>query len=356
MSVYVIAEAGVNHNGSLSTAIDMVDVAAASGADAVKFQTFKAKAMIQEAAPKAAYQVAATGSTQSQREMIEALELSADAHLAIAQHCTSRDIRFLSTPFDHDSLELLTTALGMSTIKIPSGEVTNLPFVLDIGRRAKDIILSTGMCTMREIELALKVLAFAFDSSTTGRSPSRAELAAPLSDVERSLLVGRVTVLQCTTEYPAPIEEANLRAMLAMRDAFGLAVGYSDHTLGSTAAITAVALGASMIEKHFTLDKHQQGPDHRASLEPDELKSYIRAIRDVTSSMGDGIKAPSMSEKKNIEIARKSIVASRRITKGEKFSADNLTFKRPGTGRQPIEYFELLATTAERSYEEDEQI
>ena len=356
MSVYVIAEAGVNHNGSLSTAIDMVDVAAASGADAVKFQTFKAKAMIQEAAPKAAYQVAATGSTQSQREMIEALELSADAHLAIAQHCTSRDIRFLSTPFDHDSLELLTTALGMSTIKIPSGEVTNLPFVLDIGRRAKDIILSTGMCTMREIALALKVLAFAFDSSTTGRSPSRAELAAPLSDVERSLLVGRVTVLQCTTEYPAPIEEANLRAMLAMRDAFGLAVGYSDHTLGSTAAITAVALGASMIEKHFTLDKHQQGPDHRASLEPDELKSYVRAIRDVTSSMGDGIKAPSMSEKKNIEIARKSIVASRRITKGEKFSADNLTFKRPGTGRQPIEYFELLATTAERSYEEDEQI
>lgn len=356
MSVYVIAEAGVNHNGSLSAAIDMVDVAAASGADAVKFQTFKAKAMIQETAPKAAYQVAATGSNQSQREMIEALELSADAHVAIAQHCNSRNIRFLSTPFDHDSLELLTNTLGMTTVKIPSGEVTNLPFVLDIGRRAKDVILSTGMCTLREIELALKVLAFAFDSSTAGRFPSRAELASPLSAVERSLLVGRVTVLQCTTEYPAPIEEANLRAMLAIRDAFGLSIGYSDHTLGATAAITAVALGATMIEKHFTLDKHQQGPDHRASLEPNELKSYVQAIRDVTSSMGDGVKAPSKSEEKNIGIARKSIVASRRIAKGDTFSPDNLTFKRPGTGRQPIEYFELLGATAERSYEEDEQI
>jgi len=356
VSVYVIAEAGVNHNGSLSTAIDMVDVAAASGADAVKFQTFKAKAMIQEAAPKAEYQVAATGSSQSQRDMIEALELSADAHVAIAQHCTSRGIRFLSTPFDHESLELLTKTLGMTTIKIPSGEVTNLPFVLDIGRRAKDVILSTGMCTMKEIAMALKVLAFAFDSSTAGRLPSRAELASPLSDVERSLLIGRVTVLQCTTEYPAPIEEANLRAMIAIRDAFGLSVGYSDHTLGSTAAITAVALGATMIEKHFTMDKHQQGPDHRASLEPDELKSYVQAIRDVTSSLGDGVKAPSKSEKKNIDIARKSIVAARRIAKGERFTVDNLTFKRPGTGRQPVEFFELLGTEAARDFEEDEQI
>jgi N,N'-diacetyllegionaminate synthase len=169
-------------------------------------------------------------------------------------------------------------------------------------------------------------------------------------------LVGRVTVLQCTTEYPAPIEEANLRAMIAIRDAFGLAVGYSDHTLGSTAAITAVALGATMIEKHFTMDKHQQGPDHRASLEPDELKSYVQAIRDVTSSMGDGVKTPSASERKNIDIARKSIVAARRIAKGEKFATDNLTFKRPGTGRQPIEYFDLLGTEATRAYEEDEQI
>lgn len=356
MNVYVIAEAGVNHNGSLSTAIDMVDVAAASGADAVKFQTFRAKAMIQEAAPKADYQVAATGSSQSQREMIEALELSADAHVTIAQHCTSRGIRFLSTPFDHESLQLLTHSLGMSTIKIPSGEVTNLPFVLDIGRKAKDVILSTGMCTMKEIETALKVLAFSFDPSTSARFPSRTELATPLTDIERSLLTGRVTVLQCTTEYPAPIAEANLRAMLSIRDEFGLAVGYSDHTLGSTAAITAVALGATMIEKHFTLDKNQAGPDHRASLEPDELKSYVHAIRDVASSLGDGVKAPSASERKNIDIARKSIVAAQRIRKGETLSVDNMTFKRPGTGRQPAEFFDLLGTPASRDYEEDEQI
>jgi N-acetylneuraminate synthase len=356
VSVYVIAEAGVNHNGSLSTAIDMVDVAAASGADAVKFQTFRAKAMIQESAPKAEYQVAATGSSQSQRDMIAALELSADAHVAIAQHCASRGIRFLSTPFDHESLELLTRSLGMSTIKIPSGEVTNLPFILDIGRRAKDVILSTGMCTMDEIETALKVLSFAFDPSTSARLPSRAELATPLTDVERSLLTGRVTVLQCTTEYPAPIDEANLLAMSSIRDAFGVAVGYSDHTLGSTAAITAVALGATMIEKHFTLDKNQAGPDHRASLEPDELRSYVQAIRDVARSLGDGVKKPSTSERKNIAIARKSMVAARRITKGETFSAENLTFKRPGTGRQPAEFFELLGTPASRDYEEDEQI
>lgn len=356
MSVYVIAEAGVNHNGSLSTAIDMVDVAAASGADAVKFQTFRAKAMIQKSAPKAEYQVAATGSSQSQRDMIAALELSADAHVAIAQHCASRGIRFLSTPFDHESLELLTRSLGMSTIKIPSGEVTNLPFILDIGRRAKDVILSTGMCTMDEIETALKVLSFAFDPSTSARLPSRAELATPLTDVERSLLTGRVTVLQCTTEYPAPIDEANLLAMSSIRDAFGVAVGYSDHTLGSTAAITAVALGATMIEKHFTMDKNQAGPDHRASLEPDELRSYVQAIRDVARSLGDGVKKPSTSERKNIAIARKSMVAARRIAKGETFSAENLTFKRPGTGRQPAEFFELLGTPASRDYEEDEQI
>lgn len=356
MSVFVIAEAGVNHNGSLSTAIDMVDVASASGADAVKFQTFRAAAMIQEAAPKAEYQVAATGSAQSQREMIAALELSADAHVTIAEHCVARGIRFLSTPFDHDSLDLLTTTLGMSTIKIPSGEATNLPFILDIGRRAKDVILSTGMCTMKEIEMALKVLAFAFDPAARDRLPTRAELATPLTDVERSLLTGRVTVLQCTTEYPAPIEEANLRAMVAIRDAFGLPVGYSDHTLGSTAAITACALGATMIEKHFTLDKNQPGPDHKASLEPDELKSYVQAIRDVSRAMGNGVKAPSESETKNIAIARKSIVAGARIAKGDLLTATNLTFKRPGTGRAPAEYFELLGTNATRDYEEDEQI
>ena len=356
MSVFVIAEAGVNHNGSLSTALDLVDVAAAAGADAVKFQTFRAKAMITESAPKADYQVASTGDGQSQREMIESLELSPDAHLALAEHCASRGIRFLSTPFDAESLTLLSRSLGMTTIKIPSGEVTNLPFVLDVGREAKDVILSTGMCTLPEIERALKTLAFAFDRSAADRLPTATDLGSPLTDRERSLLLGRVTVLQCTTEYPAPIEEANLRAMSTIREAFGLAVGYSDHTTGATASIAAVALGATMIEKHFTLDKNQHGPDHRASLEPDELKLFVAALRDAERALGSAEKSPTASETKNIPIARKSIVASRSIVRGEPLSADNLTFKRPGTGVPPIEFFDLIGTPAPRDMTEDEQL
>jgi N-acetylneuraminate synthase len=356
MSVFVIAEAGVNHNGSLSAALDMVDVAAAAGADAVKFQTFKAKAMITESAPKADYQLASTGAAQSQREMIESLELSADAHIAIAQHCSTRGITFLSTPFDRESLHLLARSLGMTTIKIPSGEVTNLPFVLEVGREAKDVIVSTGMCTLREIETALKTLAFAFDRSAMDKFPTAGQLETPLNDRERSLLLGRVTVLQCTTEYPAPISEANLRAMATIRDAFGLAVGYSDHTLGSTSSIAAVALGATTIEKHFTLDKTQSGPDHRASLEPDELKMFVSALREAEQALGIANKAPTASETKNIPIARKSIVASRAIAKGEPLSADNLTFKRPGNGRQPIEFFDLIGTPAPRDLAEDEQL
>jgi N-acetylneuraminate synthase len=356
VSVFVIAEAGVNHNGSLSAALDMVDVAAAAGADAVKFQTFRAKAMITESAPKADYQVASTGTGQSQRDMIEALELSPDAHLALAQHCATRGIRFLSTPFDVGSLHLLSRSLGMTTIKIPSGEVTNLPFVLEIGREAKDVILSTGMCTLREIETALKTLAFAFDRTTIDRLPTAGHLTTALDDRERSLLLGRVTVLQCTTEYPAPIEEANLRAMATIRDAFGLAVGYSDHTTGATASIAAVALGATVIEKHFTLDKTQEGPDHRASLEPDELKQFVAALRDTERALGSAEKSPTAAESKNIPIARKSIVASRAIARGELLSADNLTFKRPATGLTPIDFFDLVGTPAPRDMNEDEQL
>jgi N-acetylneuraminate synthase len=356
VSLFVIAEAGVNHNGSLSTALDMVDVAAAAGADAVKFQTFKAKAMITESAPKADYQVASTGTTQSQRDMIESLELSADAHLAIAQHCATRSINFLSTPFDIESLHLLSRSLGMTTLKIPSGEVTNLPFVLDVGREAKDVILSTGMCSLREIEIALKTLAFAFDRSKQTEAPSTRHLEVPLNDRDRSLLLGRVTILQCTTEYPAPVDEANLRAMLTIRDAFGLAVGYSDHTLGATSSIAAVALGATIIEKHFTMDNTQVGPDHRASLEPSELKAFVADLRDAERALGSATKSPTPSETKNIPIARKSIVASRAIAKGEVLSADNLTFKRPGTGRQPIEFFDLVGTPAPREIAEDEQL
>ena len=355
MSLFVIAEAGVNHNGSLSAALDMVDVAAASGADAVKFQTFKAKAMITENAPKAEYQVASTGSEQSQRDMIESLELSADAHLAIAQHCATRGIAFLSTPFDVESLHLLSRSIGMTTLKIPSGEATNLPFILDVGREAKDVILSTGMCSLREIEIALKTLAFAFDRSQADL-PAAQQLMSPLDDRDRSLLLGRVTILQCTTEYPAPITEANLRAMATIRDAFGLAVGYSDHTLGATSSIAAVALGATMIEKHFTLDNTQVGPDHRASLEPEELKAFVAALRDAERALGSASKSPTPSETKNIPIARKSIVAARAIAKGEVFSADNLTFKRPGTGRPPIDFFDLVGKPSPRDIAEDEQL
>ena len=355
MSLFVIAEAGVNHNGSLSAALDMVDVAAASGADAVKFQTFKARAMITENAPKAEYQVASTGIEQSQRDMIESLELSADAHLAIAQHCATRGIAFLSTPFDVESLHLLSRSIGMTTLKIPSGEATNLPFLLHVGREAKDVILSTGMCSLREIEIALKTLAFAFDRSQADL-PAVQQLMSPLDDRDRSLLLGRVTILQCTTEYPAPITEANLRAMATIRDAFGLAVGYSDHTLGATSSIAAVALGATMIEKHFTLDNTQVGPDHRASLEPEELKSFVAALRDAERALGSATKSPTPSETKNIPIARKSIVAARAIAKGEVFSADNLTFKRPGTGRPPIDFFDLVGKPSPRDIAEDEQL
>ena len=350
---YVIAEAGVNHNGSVDRALSMVDIAAEAGADAVKFQTFTATAMIAAHAPKADYQVQATGSGQSQQEMIAALELSADAHRLLRDRCAERGIEFLSTPFDYGSLVLLVDGLGMQTIKVPSGEVTNAPFLLEVGRRAQRVILSTGMCTLDEVRAALKVLSFAFDASRDGM-PDRATVASPLDDADRARLNGRVIVLQCTTEYPAPVAEANLRAMVEMHDAFGLPVGYSDHTIGSVAAVAAVALGATMVEKHFTLDRALPGPDHAASLEPDELAAYVSAVRDARAALGSPVKTPSASETKNIPIARKSVVASRPITAGEILGPDNMTTKRPATGRDPFDYFELLGTVASRDYATDE--
>lgn len=350
---WVIAEAGVNHNGSVDRALAMVDVAADAGADAVKFQTFTATAMIASHAPKADYQVQATGTGQSQQEMIAALELSPDAHRLIKDRCETRGIEFLSTPFDLGSLVLLVDGIGMTTIKVPSGEVTNAPFLLEVGRRARQVILSTGMCTMDEVRAALKVLSFAFDPSTGG-APTRDTVASPLGADDRARLDGRVTVLQCTTEYPAPVAEANLRAMTSMRDAFGLPVGYSDHTVGSTAAVAAVALGATMVEKHFTLDRSLPGPDHAASLEPAELAAYVQAVRDAHAALGSATKAPSSSEAKNIPIARKSVVASRPIAAGEVLGPDNMTTKRPATGRDPLDYFDLLGTVAARDYDTDE--
>ena len=350
---WVIAEAGVNHNGSIDRALAMVDVAAEAGADAVKFQTFTATARIASHAPKADYQVQATGTGQSQQEMIAALELSPEAHHLIKDRCASLGIEFLSTPFDLGSLELLVDVLGMTTIKVPSGEVTNAPFLLEVGRRARRVILSTGMCTLDEVRTALKVLAHAFNPSLTG-APDRAAIGAPLDADDHTRLDGRVTVLHCTTEYPAPVEEANLLAMITMRDAFGLPVGYSDHTIGSVAATAAVALGATMVEKHFTLDRTLPGPDHAASLEPRELTAFVAAVRDAHVALGSATKAPSPSETKNIPIARKSVVARRPIAAGETFGPDNMTTKRPATGRDPFDYFDLLGTVATRDYDTDE--
>ena len=329
--IFIIAEAGVNHNGSLERAIQMVDVAAEAGADAIKFQTFKAERVIARTAPKADYQKAATGSEESQLEMVKKLELDEEAHTALINHCKEKRVVFLSTPFDLESIDLLNN-LGLEIFKIPSGEITNLPYLRKLGALRKRLILSTGMADLGEIEDALDVLT---------------ESGTPIENI---------TVLHCNTEYPTPFEDVNFRAMLTISQAFGVAVGYSDHTLGIEIPIAAAALGASVIEKHFTLDRNMEGPDHRASLEPNELKSMVTAIWNIEKAMGKGIKKPSPSELKNKSIARKSIVAARDIRKGEVLTETNLTVKRPGTGISPMRWDEVIGTKSERVYEIDEPI
>lgn len=327
----IIAEAGVNHNGRLDIARRLIDVAAEAGADAVKFQTFKSEMVISRYAPKAAYQKAATNNSESQLDMAKKLELNEDSHRTLMRHCKSKSIMFLSTSFDLDSVSLL-CKLRLPVFKIPSGEITNLPYLRKIGKLNKKIILSSGMAKLKEIKDALKVL-------ITNGTPK-----------------DKITVLQCNTEYPTPMGDVNLLAMLAIRKELGVAVGYSDHTLGIEIPIAAVALGATIIEKHFTLDKHMDGPDHKASLEPHELKAMVKAIRNVESAMGDGIKKPSRSETKNIPVARKSIVASRDIQRGELFSAANITAKRPGTGLSPMLWDHVIGKRAGYSFREDELI
>jgi N-acetylneuraminate synthase len=351
--VFVIAEAGVNHNGSMETARRLVDVAADAGADAVKFQTFQAKHLVTRAAPKAEYQKATTASSESQFDMLRALELSAADHETLAAHAKSRKIAFLSTPFDAESLRFLTQGLGMTTVKVSSGDITNAPFLLDIALEARDVIVSTGMSTLSDIEAALGVLAFGF---TRGRDaqPGRAAFqAAFASPAGRTALEERVTVLHCTTEYPAPVDEVNLRAMRTIATAFGVRVGYSDHTRGIHIPVAAAALGARVIEKHFTLDRALPGPDHKASLEPAELRDMVAAIREVERAMGDGIKRPTPSELGNRDVARKSLVAARALAAGEGF---DITCKRPGTGVSPFEYWTLKARKAARAYAPDEAI
>ena len=331
MSVFIIAEAGVNHNGSLELAKKLIDVAVEAGVDAIKFQTFKTENLVSKNAKKAEYQKETTDAKESQFEMIKKLELDIDTHHELIRYCNSKNIMFLSTPFDLDSIDLL-DRLELPIFKIPSGEITNLAYLRKIGALNKQVILSTGMADIGEIEDALDVL------------------------IEAGTPKDNITVLHANTMYPTPMEDVNLRAMVTIGNTFDVAFGYSDHTLGIEVDIASVAMGATVIEKHFTLDKSMEGPDHKASLEPDELKSMVKAIRNIEIALGSSVKKPSRSEIPNIEIARKSIVASCNIKKGDIFTEENLAVKRPGGGISPMRWDEIIGTVAAKAYEVDELI
>jgi N-acetylneuraminate synthase len=354
MSVFIIAEAGVNHNGSLNDALQLVDVAVAAGADAVKFQTFKTEKLVTRKADKAQYQKQATRSTESQFEMLQKLELSHSAHLQLRDYCQQQGIEFLSTAFDFDSLTFLVNEIGINRLKIPSGEITNGPFLLAHALTGKPIILSTGMATLGEIETALGVLAFAYLGWTLPCLQRFQDAYA--SSAGQVLLKQNVTLLHCTSEYPTPPEHVHLRAMTTLQQAFGLAIGYSDHTEGSTIPIAATACGANIIEKHFTLDRSQEGPDHKVSLEPMELKQMISAIRHVELAMGSARKTPQAIELQNRDVARKSLVAACEIDAGDTFDIENVTCKRPGTGLSPMMFWQLQGQKSRRHYQIDELI
>ena len=329
MSVLIIAEAGVNHNGSLALAKELACKAKEAGADYVKYQTFNPSNMVSKFAEKAEYQKKNTGNNQSQLQMLNDLMLSYEEFVELRDYCCEIGIGFLSTAFDLESIEFL-TGLGCDIWKIPSGEITNYPYLVEIAKKHQPIILSTGMSDEAEISQAVNVL--------------------------KGNGAGEITLLHCTTEYPSPYEDVNLKAMCTLRDRFNLKVGYSDHTKGIEVPIAAVAMGAEIIEKHFTLDRNMEGPDHKASLEPDELKRMVDCIRNIESALGTGIKQPAESEKKNISIARKSIVACTSIKKGEILSGKNITTKRPGSGISPMKWNEVIGTCAVRDFEEDELI
>ncbi|WP_342324536.1 N-acetylneuraminate synthase [Kosakonia sp. BYX6] len=346
----IIAEAGVNHNGDEKLAFELVDAAYKAGADIVKFQTFKASNLVTEQAKQAEYQVKNTKKQESQLEMLRRLELSWDAHHALIKHCNSLGIEFLSTAFDSESLEFLVNDLGLKRLKLPSGELTNAPLVLEHARTGCDIIVSTGMATLSEIEAALGVIAFGYTTSKDAKPCTEAFQSAYASDEGQKALKEKVVILHCTTEYPAPMNEINLRAMDTLRSAFDLPAGYSDHSEGITIPVAAVARGAIVIEKHFTLDKTMEGPDHKASLEPDELQAMVTAIRQVELALGKPVKTPTVSEIKNKSVARKSLVAAMDICEGEEFSAENLSVKRPGKGMSPYGYWDLLGKKSGKSY------
>lgn len=329
--VLIIAEAGVNHNGSLDNAFKLVDAAAEAGVDYVKFQTFKADKLVSKSAKKADYQITNTGNSEdSQLEMLKQLELSHTDHEKIIAYCKEKGVQFFSTAFDLDSLQYLKN-IGLDLVKIPSGEITNLPYLRKAAKLFSKVILSTGMCTMEDIASATQVF-----------------VNEGISDI---------SILHCNTEYPTPMADVNLKAMLNIADEFKVNIGYSDHTLGIEVPVAAVALGAKIIEKHFTLDKTMEGPDHAASLEPVELKAMVNAIRNIEEAIsGSGIKEPSESEKKNMAVARKSLVASQNIKKGEIFTEDNLTVKRPGNGISPMEWDKVIGKVAIQDFNEDELI
>lgn len=326
--VLIIAEAGVNHNGDLALAKQLIESAAQAGADLVKFQTFTADRQVTKSAAKAQYQTQTTDKEESQHEMLRRLELTREMHEMLIAHCALNHIGFLSTGFDIESIDLL-VSLGQDLFKIPSGEITNLPYLRHIGRLKKSVILSTGMATLGDIEAALDAL----EKAGTSRA--------------------HITVLHCTTEYPTPMAEVNLRAMLTIQQAFGVDVGYSDHTTGIEVATAAVAMGATLIEKHFTMDRSLPGPDHQASLEPAGLNAMISAIRNVEVALGDGIKRMTASEMKNTKVMRKSLVACRQIKAGEIFTEHNVTAKRPGTGISPMRWDEVIGRTAHREFAVD---
>lgn len=353
-SVFFIAEAGVNHNGSLALARELVDVAADAGADAVKFQTFKAEKLVTTSARKAQYQIDNTYDDGGQLAMLQQLELAYEDYEGLLAHCRDRGIAFMSTAFDSESLAML-GALKMPALKIPSGDITCGPLLLQAARLRQKLIVSTGMSTLGDIEQALAIIAFGL--TRDGTPSSRAELEEAYSSNEgRQALYDHVTLLHCVTQYPAPARSVHLRAMDTMREAFDLPVGYSDHTLGLEVAIAAVARGATVIEKHFTLDRTMPGPDHAASLEPAELKELVRCIRTVEQALGSTIKGPAPEELDNRRVARRSVVAARPIAVGEPLTLDKLTTKRPGEGISPIDIWFLGDRVALSCYDTDELI
>ncbi|MGI8464308.1 N-acetylneuraminate synthase [Pectobacterium punjabense] len=354
--IYIIAEAGVNHNGNEELAFKLIDAAFDAGANVVKFQTFKANKLVTAGAMQAEYQINNTKKNESQLAMLSRLELSYETHHKLISYCNQKGIEFLSTAFDSESLDFLVNDLKLPRLKIPSGEITNAPLVLEHARTGCDLIVSTGMATLAEVEQILGVIAFGYIADKTQIPTDEDFEIAYASKEGQYALREKVTLLHCTTEYPAPFDEINLRAMDTLKAAFSLPVGYSDHSKGISVPIAAAARGAILIEKHFTLDKEMDGPDHKASLEPDELKKMVMAIREVEQALGSSIKGPAPSEIKNKPIARKSIVAAKIIRKGETLGKDHIEIKRPGTGLSPYHYWSLLGEVSKRDYDEGQLI